>query len=116
MRALRHWRILLICGIIETPLFTQRIQQFLSDEEYRQLQQQLVARPDAGKLIPGSGGLRKLRWAMGGHGKRGGLRIIYYWAKASDQILMLFVYPKPEREDLTPPTEDVEMHYREEYR
>ncbi len=88
--------------IIETPLFTERIQQFLSDEEYRQLQQQLVARPDAGKLIPGSGGLRKLRWAMGGHGKRGGLRIIYYWAKASDQILMLFVYPKPEREDLTP--------------
>ena len=56
--------------IIETPFFTQRIQRFLSDEEYRQLQQQLVAWPDAGKLIPGSGGLRKLRWAMGGHGKR----------------------------------------------
>jgi len=88
--------------IIETPIFTRRIQQLLSDEQYRAVQQQVVARRDASDVIPGSGGLRKLRWAMAGHGKRGGLRIIYYWARAADQILMLFVYPKPEREDLTP--------------
>jgi hypothetical protein len=88
--------------IIETPIFTRRIQHLLSDEQYRAVQEQVVARPDAGDVIPGSGGLRKLRWAMAGHGKRGGLRIIYYWARAADQILMLFVYPKPEREDLTP--------------
>ena len=88
--------------IIETPIFTRRIQHLLSDEQYRAVQEQVVARPDAGDVIPISGGLRKLRWAMAGHGKRGGLRIIYYWARAADQILMLFVYPKPQREDLTP--------------
>jgi len=57
--------------IIETPIFTQRIQAVLSEEEYRLLQIQLVDRPDSGKIIRGSGGLRKLRWAAGGHGKRG---------------------------------------------
>jgi mRNA-degrading endonuclease RelE of RelBE toxin-antitoxin system len=88
--------------IIETPIFSQRIQQFLSDDQYRLLQYQLVARPDIGKLIPGSGGLRKMRWSMSGRGKRGGIRVIYYWVVARDQILMLFVYPKSEQDDLTP--------------
>lgn len=87
--------------IIETPVFTRHVQQLLSDEQYRQVQQHLVARPDAGKIIPGSGGLRKLRWALPGHGKRGGLRMIYYWAPSLDQILMLFSYPKQEQEDLS---------------
>jgi hypothetical protein len=59
--------------IIETPIFTRRIQELISDEEYRLLQIHLVNRPGVGKTIPGSGGLRKLRWSAEGHGKRGGI-------------------------------------------
>ena len=53
-------------------------------------------------VIPGSGGLRKIRWASSGRGKRGGVRIIYYWAVELEQLLMLFVFAKNERDDLTP--------------
>jgi len=88
--------------IIETPIFTRRIQAVLSEEEYRLLQIQLVNRPDSGKIIRGSGGLRKLRWSASGHGKRGGIRIIYYWFVSHDTLLLLFAYPKSKQEDLTP--------------
>ena|SRR3990172_8664158 len=88
--------------IIETSIFTRRIQAILSDEEYRLLQIQLINKPDSGKVIQGSGGLRKLRWSAGGHGKRGGLRIIYYWFVSRDILLLLFAYPKSERDELTP--------------
>lgn len=88
--------------IKETPIFTRQIQVLLSDEEYRLLQIQLINKPDTGKIIRGSGGLRKLRWSAGGHGKRGGIRIIYYWFVSQDIILILFAYPKSEQNDLTP--------------
>ena len=87
---------------IETPIFTRQVQELLTDDEYRELQKALVNRPDAGSLIVGSGGLRKIRWAKQGRGKRGGVRVIYYWAVSPEQILMLFMYPKGERDDLTP--------------
>jgi hypothetical protein len=87
--------------IIETPIFTRRIQELIPDEEYRLLQIHLVNRPDAGKAIPGSGGLRKLRWSAGGHGKRGGIRVIYYWLLPREAILLLYAYPKSEQDDLT---------------
>jgi len=87
--------------IIETPIFTRRIQTILSDEEYRLLQIHLVNRPDVGKIIPGSSGLRKVRWSAGGHGKRGGTRVIYYWFVPQDTILFLFAYSKNEKDDLT---------------
>jgi hypothetical protein len=87
--------------IIETPIFTRRIQELMPDEEYRLLQIHLINRPDVGKTIPGSGGLRKLRWSAGGHGKRGGIRVIYYWLLPRDAILFLYAYPKSERDDLT---------------
>ena len=87
--------------IIETPIFTRQIQAILSDEEYRLLQIHLVNKPDVGKVIPRSGGLRKLRWSAGGHGKRGGIRVIYYWFISKDTILLLFTYSKSEQEDLT---------------
>ncbi len=70
---------------IEAPIFTKHIYDYLNDEEYSALQQTIALRPDAGKIIPGSGGLRKLRWAGSGHGKRGGLRIIYYWLRKTDK-------------------------------
>ena len=88
--------------IVETPVFTKRVIAILSDEKYRLLQMHLINKPDAGKVIKGSGGLRKLRWSAKGHGKSGGVRIIYYWFAAQGTILLLFVYAKNERDDLTP--------------
>lgn len=73
----------------------------LSADEYRLLQLHLVEHPEAGALIPGSGGLRKLRWGLPGQGKRGGARIIYYWTVATTRLYLLFLYPKNERSDLT---------------
>ena len=87
--------------IVETRVFTRRIDDLLSPEEYRLLQLALVARPDVGKVIPGTGGLRKLRWAVGGRGKRGGARVIYFWHPARQQLLMLFVFAKNEADNLT---------------
>jgi hypothetical protein len=86
---------------IETSIFTRQVTTLLTDDEYSQLQVALSAHPDAGAIIPHSGGLRKIRWAMSGKGKRGGIRAIYYWIVAEDQILMLFMYPKSEKDDLT---------------
>ena len=87
---------------IETSVFTRQVTSLLTDDQYSQLQLALVARPDAGAIIPHSGGLRKIRWSVSGRGKRGGVRAIYYWVVAHDQILMLFMYPKSEKDDLTP--------------
>ena len=87
--------------IVETAIFTRRIQALISDEQYRLLQLQLIAQPDIGKVIPQSGGLRKLRWSLSGQGKRGGIRVIYYWLASRETILMLFVYAKNEQDDLT---------------
>lgn len=87
--------------IIETPIFTRRLKNIMTDEDYRKLQIDLITRPDLGKIIPGSGGLRKLRWIGSGRGKRGGSRIIYYWFSKDELILMLFIYTKKEQNDLT---------------
>jgi hypothetical protein len=73
----------------------------LTELEYRDLQVMLVTNPGLGEIIKGSGGLRKVRWMLTGRGKRGGARIIYYWAVSADRLLMLFLYPKNERSDLT---------------
>ena len=87
--------------IIETPIFTKKIKDVLSDDEYSKLQWALVINPEAGAVIPGSRGLRKLRWVISGRGKRGGLRIIYYWYTRDEKIYMLLPYKKSEQEDLT---------------
>ena len=87
--------------IIETPIFTKQLLATLSDDEYRLFQNMLLERPDAGKVIPGSGGLRKLRWTAEGRGKRGGLRVIYYWFTAGGTIMLLFIYPKNVQDNLT---------------
>ena len=86
---------------VETPIFNRRVQEYLDDDEYAEMQAFLLRRPDAGSIIKGSGGIRKLRWAGSGRGKRGGLRVIYYWWVAKDRISLLLVYPKNEQDDLT---------------
>lgn len=85
---------------IETSLFTRQVKEYLSDDEYAGLQGYLVLHPDAGSIVPGSGGVRKLRWHQAGHGKRGGLRVIYYWQKRDDEIWLLTLYSKSETVNL----------------
>ena len=87
--------------IIETPIFTRLITNMMSDDEYKELQEALVTRPDRGAVIKNGGGLRKIRWALEGRGKSGGVRVIYYWMTEDDQIYMLFVFPKNAQENLT---------------
>lgn len=86
---------------VETSVFTRRIADVLSDDEYRLLQEALLRRPAQGDLIEGTGGVRKLRWREEGRGKRGGLRVIYYWHLEREVFLMLFLYRKSEQKDLT---------------
>jgi mRNA-degrading endonuclease RelE of RelBE toxin-antitoxin system len=85
---------------IETPLFTRLIGEYLSDEEYRQLQTAIAKDPEAGAVISGAGGVRKLRWAFSGRGKRGGLRVIYYLRSRQGVVWMLTVYPKNVAENI----------------
>ena len=87
---------------VETPIFTEEVQNLLGEEEYRALQLALLFRPEQGAVIKGSGGLRKIRWGAKGKGKRGGCRVIYYFDKPHEVIYMLFVYPKSSQADMTP--------------
>ena len=87
---------------VETPIFTKIITGLLDDEDYRRLQVTLILRPEQGPIIRGSGGLRKVRWAKAGAGKRGGLRLIYYWVPTESTFVMLYAYSKSDQADLTP--------------
>jgi mRNA-degrading endonuclease RelE of RelBE toxin-antitoxin system len=89
---------------IEAPAFTHHLAKYLGDEQYRKLQDALAAAPELGDVIPGTGGFRKLRWADArrGKGRRGGLRVIYYWFDGRNQIWLMTVYDKNEGADLTP--------------
>ena len=86
---------------IETPTFTRLLTSLLSDEEYRVLQNVLVENPERGDILKGGGGIRKLRHALPGRGKSGGVRAIYYWIKDDHQIYMLLIYPKSKKDNLT---------------
>lgn len=86
---------------IETPTFTRLLADLLTDDEYRVLQNVLVENPAQGDLIKAGGGIRKLRHALPGRGKSGGVRAIYYWIKEDHQIYMLLIYPKSKKDNLT---------------
>lgn len=87
---------------IETSVFTRQITELLDDGDYRALQDALILRPEAGDVIPGAEGLRKIRWVARGRGKRGGIRIIYYFKNDRGQIYFLFAYPKNKQDNLSP--------------
>jgi mRNA-degrading endonuclease RelE of RelBE toxin-antitoxin system len=87
--------------IVETRAFTARIDDLLTQEDYRALQAHLVRRPTGGDVIPGTGGLRKLRWGSKGRGKRGGCRVIYFWHPGTSRLLLLFAFSKSERADIS---------------
>ena len=87
-------------SFVETKLFTRVVQEYLSDDEYSRLQQALAADPVVGSVIPGSGGVRKMRWSVAGRGKRGGLRVIYFLRTRHGQIWMLTLYAKNVAENI----------------
>ncbi len=86
---------------IETPVFTEDLMELLSDEEYTEFQKYLVQNPLGGDPIRETGGLRKIRWSAKGKGKRGGVRIIYYYVISASQIRLLLIYKKGIKDDLT---------------
>jgi hypothetical protein len=87
----------------EAAPFTRHVAEYLADDEYRELQNRLASNPELGNLMPGMGGFRKLRWkdARRGKGRRGGLRVIYYFFPADQQIWLMTLYDKDEASDLT---------------
>lgn len=82
---------------IESSLFTELVKDHLNDDEYAALQWLLLERPNAGVIVSGSGGVRKIRWGLKGRGKSGGIRVIYYWKKSDSEIWMLTLYTKSEK-------------------
>lgn len=89
---------------VELPAFARHRAEYLDDAAFGELQQQMLKNPEAGEVIKDTGGLRKLRFAdkRRGKGKRGGLRVIYYWWSADRQFWLYTLYDKDEMDDLTP--------------
>jgi len=89
---------------IEASPFSRNLSKYVVDDGYRELQQTLIANPDLGDVIAGTGGFRKLRWhdARRGKGTRGGLRVIYYYFQTEQQIWLMTLYGKNEMDDLSP--------------
>lgn len=86
---------------IETEIFTQEVTKLLNDDEYAGLQVYMALNPDCGDLIQESGGLRKVRWGSRGKGKRGGVRVIYFYHSHCFEIRMLLIYQKGIKDDMT---------------
>lgn len=85
---------------VETRLFSRIVGEYLAEDDYALLQAWLLLHPESGAVIPGAGGVRKLRWAARGRGKRGGLRIVYYLRLGRSEIWMLTIYAKNETADI----------------
>ena len=89
-----------IMEFIEATAFTKYVYDYLTEDEYLGLQSSLLQNPEAGKIVRGSGGVRKVRWAITGKGKSGGVRVIYYFKKQDDEIWLLTIYSKNEVESI----------------
>ena len=100
---------------IESAVFTRQVQELLTDDEYGRLQQRLAAHPKMGAVIQDTGGLRKIRWAAEGSGKRGGVRVIHYHVSAQAQCRMLLVYRKGVKDDLSAAEKRVLRRLNEEW-
>lgn len=87
---------------IETSVFSKSAHGLLGEDDLVDLQSVLMLRPEAGAIIPGTAGCRKLRWALPGRGKSGEARVIYYWLRSDHQIYLLLAYAKNRQENLTP--------------
>jgi hypothetical protein len=87
--------------LIESAVFTRQLRELLTDEAYASLQWHLALYPKAGEVIQGTGGLRKVRWASGGGGQRGGVRVIYFHAVSQNQVRLLLIYRKGVKDDLS---------------
>lgn len=87
---------------VETPLFSRLVHDYISDVEYAALQAELALRPDAGTVVPGSGGVRKIRWGVAGRGKRGGVRVVYFVRTHLGKIWMPTIYAKNEMGSMSP--------------
>ena len=86
---------------IESAVFTRQVRELLTDEEYAGLQWRLALYPKEGQVIQNTGGLRKVRWASGDGGKRGGVRVIYFHAVSQNQVRLLLIYRKGIKDDLS---------------
>jgi mRNA-degrading endonuclease RelE of RelBE toxin-antitoxin system len=86
---------------VETRVFSRQRREHLEEEQFHALQKYLLGNPQAGARIPGTGGLRKLRWGSQGRGKQGGIRVIYFFVEARELILLLLLYPKNVQDDLS---------------
>lgn len=85
---------------IEARVFTEDLPNYLSDSQYREFQVFLASNPAAGDRIPGTGGLREIRWSVAGRGKSGGVRVIYYYVMPKDQLRLILSYRKGIKDDL----------------
>jgi hypothetical protein len=84
----------------ETNRFTKRVGRIMDDDDFAELQLTLAADPEQGVIVPGGGGIRKMRYAASGRGKRGGARVIYYFPDDDAEIYLLDIYTKNEQSDL----------------
>ena len=85
---------------VESAAFERIREVYLDDDEYADLQQYMMQNPEAGKIVRGSGGVRKLRWGGAGSGKRGGLRVIYFVRYLPNEFWMLTIYAKSRQENV----------------
>ncbi len=90
-----------IVTVVEAATFVARTRGRMTDEERQRAIDMIAADPECGVLIQGGGGLRKVRFGVGGRGKRGGVRIIYYFHDRSVPVFLLTVFAKNERDDLS---------------